>query len=127
MTPLRLFATSVAALLLIVPAVAQTPGHRIILEQSSQPQRQEGSVRIQSNINLFMPGATGEGNDAQNLRERARRLVYEMAADECDLLRDVLAKDCRLESVNTNLSRQLGQQQEGYTVNGSMSFQITLK
>ena len=127
MTPLRLIATSIAALLLIVPAVAQTPGQRIILEQSSQPQRQEGSVRIQSNINLFMPGATGEGNDAQNLRERARRLVYEMAADECDLLRDVLAKDCRLESVNTNLSRQLGQQQEGYTVNGSMSFQIALK
>jgi hypothetical protein len=51
-----------------------------------------------------------------------------MAAHECDLLRDVLAKDCRMESVNTNISRQFGQQQqEGYTVNGSMNFQITLK
>jgi hypothetical protein len=33
-----------------------------------------------------------------------------------------------MESVNSNIGRQFGQQQqEGYTVNGSMSFQITLK
>ena len=51
-----------------------------------------------------------------------------MAARECDLLREVLAKDCRMESVTSNISRQFGQQQqEGFTINGSMSFQITLK
>jgi hypothetical protein len=51
-----------------------------------------------------------------------------MAAHECDLLREALAKDCRMESVNVNIGRQFGQQQqEGYTVNGSMSPQITLK
>ena len=51
-----------------------------------------------------------------------------MAAHECDLLREVLAKDCRLESINTNINRQWGQQQqEGYNVGGSMSLQITLK
>ena len=53
-----------------------------------------------------------------------------MAARECDLLREVLAKECRMESISTNVNvgRQFGQQQpEGYTVNGSMSFQITLK
>jgi hypothetical protein len=33
-----------------------------------------------------------------------------------------------MESVNNNIGRQTSQQQqEGYTVNGSMSFQITLK
>jgi len=56
------------------------------------------------------------------------RLVYQMAAHECDLLRGRLAKECRLESVNVNVGRQFGvQQQEGYTVNGTMSFQVTLK
>jgi hypothetical protein len=65
---------------------------------------------------------------AQKLRDRARRMVYEMAAHECDLLREVLAKDCRMESVNSNITRQqYGQQQEGFSVNGSMSFQTTLK
>jgi hypothetical protein len=39
-----------------------------------------------------------------------------------------LAKDCRLESVNSNIGRQFGlQQPEGYTVNGSMNLQVTTK
>jgi hypothetical protein len=117
-----------ATLLLAGPATAQTPGQRIVIEQSGSSSRQEGLVRIQTNINFFVTGPTGEGEDAQKLRDRARRIVYEMAAHECDLLREVLAKDCRMESVNTNIGRQFGQQQqEGYTVNGSMSFQISLK
>jgi hypothetical protein len=74
-----------------------------------------------------MAGPSGESEEAQRLRDRARRLVDEMAAHECDLLREALAKDCRMESVNVNIGRQFGQQQqEGYTVNGSMSLQITL-
>ena len=33
-----------------------------------------------------------------------------------------------MESINSNVGRQFGQQQqEGYTVTGSMTFQITLK
>jgi hypothetical protein len=50
-----------------------------------------------------------------------------MAARECDLLREVLAKDCRMESVTSNINRQFGQQQEGFSVNGAMNFQITVK
>jgi hypothetical protein len=117
-----------ATLLLASAAAAQTPGQRIAIEQSGSSSRQEGSVRIQTSINFFVMGPTGEGEEAQKLRDRARRTVYEMAARECDLLREILAKDCRMESVNTNISRQFGQQQqEGLTVNGSMNFQITLK
>jgi hypothetical protein len=126
-------------------AIAQTTGQRIASEQSGSPPRQEGTlaqvkrddlraaamVRVQSSFNFFIPGPTGEGEEAQKLRERARRIVYEMAAHECDLLREVLASDCRLESVNDNINvnpvnRQF-QQQEGFNVNGSMSFQILLK
>jgi hypothetical protein len=54
-----------------------------------------------------------------------------MAARECDLLREVIAKDCRMEQVSNNINRQYGnqqnQQQEGFTITGSMNFQITLK
>jgi hypothetical protein len=115
-------------LLSLAPSAAQTPGQRITIEQSGSPSRQEGQVRIQTSINFFVTGPTGDGEEAQKLRDKARRTIYEMAARECDLLREVLAKDCRMESVNSNIGRQFGQQQqEGYTVNGSMSFQITLK
>lgn len=115
---------AISLLLLTVPAFAQSQG-RIEFGGSA---RQEGSVRVQSNVSLFMAGPTGDGEEAQKLRDRARRMVYEMAARECDLLREVIAKDCRLDSVNVNLGRQYGQQQqEGFNVNGSMSMQITLK
>jgi hypothetical protein len=116
-----------ATLLFAAPASAQTAGSRITIEPAGPAPRQEGLVRVQSNINFFIAGPTGEGEEAQKLRERARRIVYEMAAHECDLLREVLARDCRMESVNNNINRQSGQQQEGYTVNGTMSFQISLK
>ena len=128
MSPLRFFTMLSAAILVAGSAGAQNTGSRIILESATPAPRQEGSVRVQSNINLFLPGPTGEGDASQALRDRARRMIYEMAAHECDLLREVLAKDCRLESVNTNINRQWGQQQpEGYNVGGSMSLQITLK
>jgi hypothetical protein len=128
MTSFKQFASAGAGLfLLLAPAAAQTPGQRIVLEQLGG-QRQEGQVRVQSNINFFVAGPTADGEDAQKLRDKAQRAVYEMAARQCDLLREVLAKDCRMESVNSNIGRQFGQQQqEGYSVNGSMSFQITLK
>jgi hypothetical protein len=128
MSSFKQFASAGAGLfLLLAPAAAQTPGQRIVFEQLGG-QRQEGQVRVQSNINFFVAGPTADGEDAQKLRDKAQRAVYEMAARQCDLLREVLAKDCRMESVNSNIGRQFGQQQqEGYSVNGSMSFQITLK
>jgi hypothetical protein len=123
----NLLPAGIGLLLLMAPAFAQT-GQRVIVEQAGVSPRQEGSVRVQSSINFFVPGPTGEGEEAQKLRDRARHAVYELAARECDLLRDVLAKDCRLESINSNINRQFGQQQqEGLNVNGTMSLQITLK
>jgi hypothetical protein len=120
----HLLSAGVGLLVLMAPAFGQTPGQRIILEQAGVPARQEGLVRVQSSINFFVVGPTGESDEAQKLRDRARRMIYEMAARECDLLREVLAKDCRMEAIN----RQFGQQQqEGFSVNGSMNLQVTLK
>ena len=68
----------------------------------------------------------------QKLRDRARRQVYETAARECNVLLETMAATCRLENVNSNLnvtSRQYNNpnQIEGFTINGTMSYQITLK
>ena len=127
----RVLPAGAGLLLLLAPAVVEAQGQRIIFEQSNGSSHQEGLVRVQSNVNLFVPGPTGEGSDADKLRERARRMIYDMAAHECDLLRDTLAKDCRLESITSSLNRQQQfgqqQQQDGYIVNGNMSLQITLK
>jgi hypothetical protein len=121
MPSLRRAIVASVTLLLAAPAMAQTVGQ-------ASGQRQEPPVRVQATFNFFVPGPSGDSEEAQKAREKARRIVYEMAAHECDLVREVLAKDCRMESVSSNVGRQFGQQQmEGYTVNGSVSLQITLK
>jgi hypothetical protein len=117
MMSVKHFAFASAGLLLsLTPAAAQMP-------------RQADMVRIQNNISFSLPGPTNDSPEAQKSRDAAQRSIYEMAAHGCDLLREVFAKDCRLESVNVNvgINRQFGGQQEGYTVNGSMSYQITPK
>jgi hypothetical protein len=125
----QLVLASAGLFLSLTPAAAQTPGQRIVIEQPGSPFRQEGLVRVQTTINFFVAGPTGDSEEAQKSRDNARRTIYQMAGRECDLLRETLAKDCRLESVNSNIGRQfaLQQQPEGYTVNGSMSLQITVK
>ena len=116
------------AVFLASPVVAQ---NRIIVEQGNKAPRQENMVRVQNNISFFIARPTGDGDEAQKLRDKAQRSVYEMAGRQCDLLREILAKDCRMESVNVNVNannRQFNQQQtEGLNVNGTMSLQITLK
>jgi len=39
----------------------------------------------------------------------------------------VLAKTCRLESINVNLNRQAGGQGEGYMAGGNFVLRVTLK
>jgi hypothetical protein len=120
---------SLVALAALVPggqASAQTSGQRIVIERPA-PSPQAGRVRVQASVHLFFPGPTDDSDDAEKQRDRARRMIYEMAAKECDLLRDVIAKDCTLESINSNLTRQTNQNAQGYNVNGTMSLHITLK
>lgn len=128
-----------ATVFLIGPAFAQpravgelAPTLSSTFSQAAQAQSlpQPGMVRVQSTISYFIPGPTNDSEEAQKIRDRARRQVYDSAARECDLLRETLAKDCRLENINNNINvnRQYGSgQPEGFTVNGTMTYQITLK
>jgi hypothetical protein len=116
------------ASLIVAAAVAQSSGQQVIIERAgAAPARQEGLVRVQLSIQLFVAGPTDESAEAEKQRERARRAVYDLAAKECDLMRDAIARDCRLESVNVNLNRQASAQMQGYMVSGNMAYQITLK
>src|SRR5262245_50960449 len=108
-------------------AGAESTGQRILIERASQPQRQEGAVRVQLSTQLFLPGPTDDSEDAEKRRERARRALYDLASKECDVLREIIARDCQLDSINITLNRQSSRQMQGYSVAGSMTFQITLK
>ena len=125
----RVFLPTILAALVGGVAVTESTGQSVMVERAvAAPARQEGIVRVQLAIQMFIAGPTDESEEADRHRERARRALYDLAAKECDLMRDVIARDCRLESVNVNLSRQQQSPQIfGYQVMGNMSYQITLK
>jgi hypothetical protein len=90
-----------------------------------------GPIRVQISVNFFVPGPTDESEQSVALRDRASRTIYDLAARECAVLRERLADDCRLESVNVNINRQQqqfgGQQVEGFQAGGQLGYRISQK
>ena len=87
---------AVAAAQDFIPQVRERivlPGQSQAAQLQVQPtlvqQRGSDMVRVQVSINLFMPAPAGEGEEADRIRDRARRSIYEFAQRECDILRDV--------------------------------------
>src|SRR5688572_14655382 len=111
---------------LVLAAIGAT-GPQAVGQRAMSGPRQEGMVRVQLSMQMFLSGPTDESDEAEKNRARARQVIYDLASKECDLLREAIAKDCRLENVNVNLNRMNQQNMNGYNVNGSMSLQISLK
>jgi hypothetical protein len=121
-----------AAGALPIPASAQEPNpvvrERVIVSVGNE--RRDTPVRVQVGVNFFIPGPTGEGEEAAKLRDGARRMIYEMAANECQFLEQTLAKTCRLESINVNVNanrQQTPRQVDGLMLNANFALQITPK
>jgi hypothetical protein len=120
---------SSALLLCVSAASAQT----IVINPDKnrvQPAAIAEPVRVSFSINTFFPAAEDDGAQALKAQEDGRKMIYEAASHECDLLRATIASDCRLESININVQRvspnQYGQR-AGYNVNGSMNYRIGVK
>ncbi len=100
--------------------------------QSMAPVSAE-QIRITVGVNTFVPAPADNGEEALKAQEAGRRMMYELAAHECAILIDVLASECRLESVNVNVQRapsnQFAAQQraEGFNMNGNIVFRIVAK
>lgn len=109
---------------------AQTIEIRTGQQPTAPPSAEQ--VRVSVGINMFMAAPSDAGDEAMKIQEAGRRLIYDLASRECTILRDVLASDCRLESVNVNIQRtanQFGTQQrtEGFSVNGNIGLRIVPK
>ncbi len=120
-----------SALLAAFATVASAQTIEIRTGQSA-PQPSVEQVRVSVGVNMFVAAPTDGSEDALKAQEAGRRLIYDLAAHECTLLRDVLASDCRLESVNVSIQRtnsQFGNQQraEGFAVNGNIGLRIVPK
>jgi len=122
MLPLKhSFFAAAASVLLIGPVEAQT----VPADGQGMP------VRVQTTLSFFMSGSGAEDELPQKL-DQARKIVFQLATRECELLRSTIAKDCKLESVNSNVRQIEGrqpqiQQPTGYNVSGTIQSTVSLK
>lgn len=125
------FLLSSAVLLCVSAASAQT----IVINPDKnhvQPSAVVELVRVSLSINLFVPEPQGDSAQALKAQEDGRKMIYDAAAHECDVLRASIASDCRLESININVqhvfaSQNFAQRTDGYNINGSMNYRIGTK
>jgi hypothetical protein len=88
----------------------------------------KNEIRVQVNVSFFVPGVASGTEASLKAQEQARRSLYESAARECEVLRAVLATECRLETLGVNINRSYGQpQHEGFTATGTFGFKVTPK
>jgi hypothetical protein len=79
-------------------------------------------------MTFFVPGPVDDSDTSLKAQEEARRKLYESAAHECEVLRSAIASQCRIESINVNISHYYnGQQGEGFNASGNFNFRVTLK
>ena len=120
----RSIMAAIAAICLVAPSGAQ----QLVIQQRPGGSDLRGEVRIQVNMNFFVTAPTSNTEAAVKAQENARRVLYDSAGRECELLKAVIASECRLESVNVNMNRNYGNQQpEGFNANGSFAYRVTLK
>lgn len=121
---LRICLTAMFVIAGAVAAHTQT----IVVKPNDRPMMPGGEqVRVSVGINLFIPLSEG-GDQSVKAQEDARRIVYDLAGHECAVLREVLASECRLESINVNVQRnQFGPQRDGLNVNGNVGFRVVPK
>lgn len=82
--------------LVIVLALSSSPA----LAQMPSPPGNE--VRITVSIGMSQPIAPNDKGSLADLQTKARKTIYENAANECKLLLSTIASECALESLNVN-------------------------
>ena len=116
---------AVAAVLFAAPAMAQNV---FIQSHAGSAPGAKGDIRVNVGMSFFVVAPTDDSEAAIKAQEQARRVIYESAARECDVLRAAIASDCRLESISINVNRQYGNQiPQGFNVSGNFTFHVTLK
>lgn len=82
------------------------------------------SVRYSWNVPV-----TNSANDAKAAQmEEARRVLYKIAVNECDVLTNLIADTCSLDRLNVQSNLQSRHRMgEQISVNGNATYKITLK
>lgn len=120
-----LIALSVVLLTAGATAAQSTADRTVTTSVAGEPKNE---IRVQVNMTFFVRGAVSNSEASIKAQEDARRSLYESAARECEVLKAAIASDCRLETLNVNISRSYSSpQNEGVNANGNFGYRVTLK
>ncbi len=128
---LRYCLLPLVAAALVTAASAQT----IVINPNKTPMLAAAApaqVRASLGISMFVPAPGNDSAQSLKAQEDGRKLIYQAAAHECDLLLSTIAGQCQLESINVNVQRvyanqNYAQHSDGYNINGNMNFRIVSK
>ena len=114
-----------AIVMLVAPASAQ---NFVMPPHPGLPAGGQGDIRVNVSMSFFVAAPMNDAEAAARAQAQARKVMYESAGRECDLLLAVIASECRLEAVNINVNRNYGNQApEGFNTSGSFAFRVKLK
>jgi hypothetical protein len=111
--------------LFAVTGATAAPAQTIVVKPERPMMPAVEQIRVSVGINLFVP--LTDGDAPAEAQEDARRIVYDLAGHECAVLRETVASDCHLDSINVNVQRNFGQQRDGLNVNGNVAFRVVPK
>ncbi len=123
---LRILALPAVALLgalTLAPAVAPAEATIMALNLGNQPVH----VSVGFNTQVPLPDASEEALAAAQRAGRA--YVYRLGREECALLKEIIAKTCRLTNlnINTQIQQHNSAQPPRLHINGNATFTISLK
>jgi hypothetical protein len=111
-------------------ASAQTT---IVLKSGERAATPAEQVRVSVGVNMFVAAPNDNSEQTLKAQEGGRRMIYEIAGRECALLREALASECQIESLNINVQHVPGNQMggaqrvEGFNINGNIGLRIAPK
>ena len=123
---LRIFALPAMALLaglVLAPAAAPAEASIVAPFQGSQPL----NVSVAFNTQMPLPDLSEETLAAAQRAGRA--YLYRLGREECTLLKEIIARTCRLTNlnINTQIQQQRHNAQPMLHINGNATFTISLK
>jgi hypothetical protein len=90
------------------------------------PQRAEGYINLQSSISVGLP--YNDGAPVESQIETAQRMIYSLAAKQCELVLSTIASDCKISNLSNNLnSQRLQRDNAQITVTAQITMTVKLK
>ena len=124
---LRIFALPAMAVLAglagltLAPGAAPAEASILALPHGTQP------VNVSVGFNTQMPLPDLSADTLAAAQQAGREYVYRLGRDECALLKEIIAKTCRLTNLNINTQIQQHNNPPQLYINGNATFAISLK